>query len=163
MDELLFEILGVNSDQAFNFFLSGLRDVARKKPDDEMFYVATVLAHYAQTSRCDTAFMPALANLSEVFDNFLLIQTTDPEILEIGGSQVLLFAGFFRDQMRRRHNVEWFDRIGQSFYDRASQLTRDRKRGYFLEKMAESLPLWNHRCRDLSRICRDNQYLLKVD
>ena len=101
MDDLLLELLAVDSDEAFNFFLSGLREVTGKRPDNEMVYVASVLAHYSQTSRCDNNFMPSLADLSEVFDNFFLINTDDPYILEIGGSQIILLAGFFRDQMSR--------------------------------------------------------------
>lgn len=163
MDEILAEILGVDSSRAFDFFLSGLREVTGREPNDEMFYVATVLAHYAETSRYDAVFMPVLANLSEVFDNFVFAQADEPEILEIGGSQVLLFAGFFRDQMKRRHNVRWFDKIGQSLYFRAGQTTKDMKRGRFLSKLAETLPQWTRRCRDLSRMYRDDRYLLRID
>ena len=161
MDELFCELFGVDSDTAFNFFLSGLREVTGRKPNDEMFYVASILAHYTQTSRHDTWSMPALANLSEVCDQFLLLETDDPEILEIGGSQILLFAGFFRDRMCHRHNVRWYDELGQSFYDRASDRTPETKRQKLFEGMAASFPNWTLICRDLSRSCYENRYLLK--
>jgi len=161
MDELFAELFGVDSNIAINFFVSGLEEVADTKSRDEMIYVASILAHYAQTSRCDISSMPVLANLSEVHDEFVLVQINDPEILEIGGSQTLLFAGFFRDQMSLRHNVNWFDSLGQSFYSRASVSSREAKKRELLEKMAESFPVWAVRCRDLHRYYRDNRYLIK--
>jgi hypothetical protein len=170
MDDLFGELLndgllGVDSDKALNFFLTGLMEVTGKKPGNEMFYVAGILAHYSLTSRYDTLSMPPLANLSEAFEQFffLELETKDPEILEIWGSQLLLFDGFFRDQMSRRHNVNWYDEIGQSVYDRVSVLTREAEKRRLFEKMSESFPSWAIRCRDLNRSCRDNRYLLKIN
>jgi len=159
------ELLAVNSEVAFNFFLTNLRDEVqgRGSKEDEVLYVTSILAHYAQVSRCDATYMPCMANLSEVFDNFILQDSglQDPEILEIGGSQVLLFAGFFRDQMRRRHNVNWYDKVGQTLYDRACQYSRDRKKQRLFEKMSISFPDWAIICRNLSRTLRENQFLLE--
>lgn len=166
MDEMFAELIGVNSVTAFNFFLDGLKEVTKSKPGDEMFYVASVLAHYSQTSRDDTSCMPVLANLAEIFDQFFFINTNDPEILEIGGSQILLFAGFFRDQMRHRHDVLWYDKVGQSFYDKASAHTRISKKRKLFENMSESFPIWALRCRDLQRNCHKNaynHYLIKLE
>ena len=74
MDSLLEELIAVNSDSALNFFVENLRETAgaEKHRDDETFYVASVLAHYSQTSRADTMSIPSMANLSEVFDSFIL-------------------------------------------------------------------------------------------
>lgn len=163
MDELFRELLGVDSEQAFNFFLSGLKEVTSGQPGDEILYVASILAHYSQTSRCDATCMPVLANLSEVFDQFVLAEVGDPEILEIGGSQILLFAGYFRDQMRSRHNVRWYDEVGQSFYDKASRLARESKKRRLFEGMSESFPQWALSCRDLSRSFRDNRFVLRIN
>lgn len=163
MDELFQELFGVDSNRALNFFHSGLREVSGKDTNGEMLYVASVLAHYSQVPRFGCVSMPPLANLSEVFDNFVLAQISDPEILEIGGSQILLFAGFFRDQMERRHNVAWYDKVGQSFYDRASVHVNEPKKKRLFEKMSESLPDWTLHCRDLSRAYRDNRYVLKIN
>lgn len=163
MDELFCELLGVDSSMALSFFLSGLKGVSGKEPNNEMFYVASVLAHYSQTSRYDILSMPSLADLAEVFDQFILVETSDPEILEVGGSQLLLFAGFFRDQMSRRHNVRWYDEVGQSFYGRASLYTRGLKRRSLFEKLSQSFPNWALCCRDLSRICRESRYLIRLD
>lgn len=161
------ELIGVDSHSAFNFFLEHLRDPARGEGlnEDELLYVTSILAHYSQTSRFDTSSTPCMAGLTEVFDNFLLETTAlrDPGILEFGGSQVLLFAGFFRDQMQRRHNVKWYDQIGQSLYERAGLLSNDTKRREFFDHLAESFPTWTIVCRDLHRTLRDNRFLLKFN
>jgi hypothetical protein len=163
---LLQELIGVDSQAAFHFFLENLRDPARTEGlrDEELLYVTSVLAHYAQTSRFDTSSKPCLAGLSEVFDNFLFETAArdDAELLEFGGSQVLLFAGFFRDQMQRRHNVKWYDQIGRSLYERASQHSGDSKRREFFDHLSESFSVWTMVCRDLHRSLRENRFLLRL-
>jgi len=167
MDSIFEELVGVDSKRAFNFFLTSLREIAitERFVDDELFYVASILAHYSQTSRSDTTSMPCMANLSEVFDNFVL-QTnklTDSQVLEFGGSQILLFAGFFRDQMVRRHNVKWYDRIGQSLYEKASQHSKNLKKRELFDRLSESFPAWTIICRNLSRTLRENRLLLRIN
>lgn len=167
MDTLFEELIAINSDSALNFFVDNLRESAgtERVREDETFYVASILAHYSQTSRADTTSIPSMANLSEVFDSFIL-QTSllsDSEILEIGGSQILLFAGFFRDQMSRRHNVRWYDQVGQSLYEKASQYSRDVKKRELFDRMSGSFPLWTIICRNMSRSCRDNRLLLRFN
>jgi hypothetical protein len=167
MDRIFEELVAVDSQRALRFFLTNLRESAVKQrfTDDEMLYVASILAHYSLTSRFDSTSMPCLANLSEVFDKFVLEtgRVADPEILEFAGSQVLLFAGFFRDQMRRRHNVGWYDQVGSSLYEKASQHSKDFKKRQLLDRLSESFSSWTIVCRDLSRTLRENQLLLKTN
>jgi hypothetical protein len=167
MDSLFEELVAIDSGSALKFFADNLREAAGTETlrDDETLYVASILAHYAQTSRADTASIPSMANLSEVFDSFILHTSllSDAEILEIGGSQILLFAGFFRDQMSHRHNVRWYDQIGQSMYEKASQYSRDLKKRELFDRMSGSFPVWTMVCRDMSRACRDNRLLLRFN
>lgn len=167
MDSIFEELVAVDSERAFKFFLENLRETTGTEHlrDDEAFYVASILAHYSQTSRSDTVSLPSMASLSDVFDSFLL-QTSrliDSEILEFGGSQVLLFAGFFRDQMHRRHNVKWYDQVGQSLYERASQYSTNVKKRDLFDRLSESFPAWTIVCRDLSRALRENRLLLRLN
>ncbi len=167
MDSLFQELIAVDSGTALNFFAENLRETAgiRRFREDEVFYVASILAHYAQTSRSDTTTMPLMANLSEVFDAFIMETTlaNDSEMLEIGGSQVLLFAGFFRDQMARRHNVKWYDQVGQSLYGRASQYTSDVAKRQLFDRLSDSFPAWTGVCSTLSRTFRENRFLLRLN
>jgi hypothetical protein len=167
MDSLFEELIAIDSNAALNFFVNNLRDSAgaERLREDETLYVASILAHYSQTSRADTASIPSMASLSEVFDSFILPNCllSDAEILEIGGSQILLFAGFFRDQMSRRHNVRWYDQVGQSMYEKASQYSRDLKKREFFDRMSGSFPAWTMICSNMSRTSRDNRLLLRLN
>jgi hypothetical protein len=168
VDSLFEELIAIDSGTALRFFVANLRETigTRILPlrDDEVDYVASILAHYAQTSRTDTMSIPAMANLSEVFDSFILpTALNDSELLEIGGSQILLFAGFFRDQMSRRHDVRWYDQVGQSFYERASQHSKNLKKRQLFDRLSRSFPVWTIMCRNLSRAFRDNRLLLRIN
>ena len=97
--------------------------------DEELLYNASVLAHYAQVSTQPDVDVPAPANLSAVFDHFVADTTLlhDSLMMETAGAQCLLLAGFFEDQMRRRHNIRWYAELGASFFSRAA-LSRARPR-----------------------------------
>ncbi len=162
----LSEVNVVDPRGTLNFFLDYLQKETRDRryKDDEMAYVAKVLAHYACVSRCNTSTIPVMSCLGEVFEHcvFQPMGWHDPEILEIGASQILLFAGFFRDQTQQKHNVVWYDGIGQSFYDRVSHYSYERKKKDFFGRMSRSFPAWTIVCRDVSRRLRDDRYLLRV-
>jgi hypothetical protein len=136
MDSLFEELVAIDSAKALDFFQASLRETVgiRGLREDEALYVASILAHYSQTSRFDTASIPSMAGLSEVFDSFIL-QTAalnDSELLEMGGSQ-------------------------------ASQHSRAPKKRELFDHMAESFPVWTIVCRDLSRALRENRLLLRIN
>jgi hypothetical protein len=165
------ELFGVSTEQTLRFFLESLREepMPRGASDDELFYVASVLAHYAVVSRFDAEYL-SFNSPSEILDSFVLrgmlgeeqLIAADPEMLEVAGSHTLLLVGFFRDQMQRRHNVGWYDELGQSFYDRASGGCQGRKRAV-LHGMAGHFPSWAQTCNATRRRFHDNYYLLKTD
>ena len=67
------ELLATDQRQALDFFFLRLKDVSG--PDvnrGELLYNASVLAHYAQVSTSSEADLAAPANLSAVFDNFVI-------------------------------------------------------------------------------------------
>ncbi len=109
--------------------------------------------------------LPAPANLSEIFEHFILYGSDlrSSELLEIGGAQVLLLAGFFRDQMKDRYPVGWYDEIGQSFYGRAARYARNKTRIELMDKMSKYLPFWTITCRNLNRSLQEERLLLKVN
>jgi|ERR1700733_707901 len=161
------DLLAVDATQTLQFFLSHLRNEVREKRvrSSELLYVASILAHYAQTSCYDTnEFLPAPKTLTDTFDHFVLhsSELRDSEILEIGGAQVLFLAGFFRNQMKGRHNVCWYDQIGQSFYNRAANYSKERSKRELLGRMARFLPFWTITCRNLNRKLQENQLLFKL-
>ena len=68
--DTLRELLQVDWLTALNFFHEGLEEVAPKEivGTDETMYVASVLAHFAQSSRCDTGANPSPATLLDILD-----------------------------------------------------------------------------------------------
>jgi len=159
--------LAVTNDQALRFFYERLRDVVQEGPtpprDRELLYNASVLAHFATTSTASaTDFPPSPVSLSTVFDVFVMdrSQHADPDLMEAAGSQCLMLTGFFQDQLRHRHNVEWYADLGAGFYDAAARLSRDVARVRMLGAMAAHFSFWRHQQRRLAAELRDEPLLI---
>ncbi len=149
--------LGVTPRVALDFFYKALREetAGGRIRKDDLLYVASILAHYACTSCSSTVEgLPAPATPSGVLDQFYLRAgelMNDPSLLEVGGSQCLLFAGFFREQVRKRHNVKVLDTLGKSLFSRASALSRTREHRETLTRVSESFIPLALVCRNLNR------------
>src|SRR4029453_15082525 len=102
------------------------------------------------------------ANLSAVFDHFVFDSTllNDHLMMETAGAQCLVLAGFFEDQMRRRHNIRWYAELGASFFNRAARQERSLDKARVLDAIAGRFDPWRHRHAQLSRELRDDPYLL---
>src|SRR5579862_1227148 len=157
------ELLATDGRQTLEFFVIGLRDVSEPPIDQqELLYNASVLAHYAQVSTRADVDWPAPANLSAVFDHFVADVTLlhDSAMMETAGAQCLLLAGFFEDQMRRRHNIRWYAELGASFFRRAALQERSLHKVRVLDAIARRFEPWRQRHAQLSRGLRDQPYLL---
>jgi hypothetical protein len=157
------ELLATDHQQTLEFFVSGLRDVSEPDVDQqELFYNASVLAHYAQVSTQAGVEWPAPANLSEVFDHFVSDTTLlrDSLMMEVAGTQCLVLAGFFEDQMRQRHNIRWYAELGAGFFSQAAVHERSSGKSRLLDAIARRFESWRQRHARLSRALRDQPYLL---
>jgi hypothetical protein len=158
------ELVGTNHREALEFFFLGLQDLSEPTVDrQELLYNASVLAHYAQVSTKADVDLPIPADLSSVFDNFVIDQTLlhDSLMLETAGAQCLLLAGFFEDQMRRRHNIRWYSELGASFFSRAAMQEQSAAKARLLGTIARHFEPWRQRHAQLSRELRDRPYVLK--
>jgi hypothetical protein len=106
--------------------------------------------------------LSAPANLSVVFDTFVAGEGSrhDALALETAGAQCLLLAGFFEDQMRRRHNIRWYAELGAGFFTRAAQREPASPRARLLEAIGKHFETWRRRQALLSRELRAQPYLL---
>jgi hypothetical protein len=159
------ELVATDSRQALEFFFLGLQDLCEPTVDrQELLYNASVLAHYAQVSTHADGDLPIPANLSAVFDHFVLDPTflNDSLLLETAGAQCLLLAGFFEDQMRRRHNIRWYAELGASFFNRAAGQEQSPDKARILDTMARRFEPWRQRHARLSRELRDQPYVLNT-
>ena len=156
------ELLANDHQQTLEFFILGLRDVSEPTVDrEELFYNASVLAHYAQVSTQAGVEWPAPTNLSEVFDHFVSDTTLlrDSLMMEVAGTQCLVLAGFFEDQMRQRHNIRWYAELGAGFFSQAAVHERSSRKARLLDAIARRFESWRRRHARLSRALRDQPYL----
>lgn len=157
------ELLAIDHRQALEFFVVRLTGVSETEIDQqELLYNASVLAHYSQVSTQSALDVPAPANLSAVFDNFVLTAAlrSDPLMMETAGAQCLLLAGFFESQMRSRHSIRWYADMGAGFFARAARHESSAAKAQVLEALARRFELWRQRHAKLSRELRDQPYLL---
>ncbi len=157
------ELLGNDHRGTLEFFVVGLRDVSESTIDDhELLYNASVLAHFAQVSTSGEDELATPADLSAVYDRFVARgpALNDSTVMEAAGAQCLLLAGFFEDQMRRRHNIRWYAEIGGSFFRRAAAQEESVDKAQLLDAIASRFELWRQRHARLSRELRDLRYLL---
>jgi hypothetical protein len=152
------DLLAVDERQVLEFFFTGLKDITSEEPVDSqaLLYNASILAHFASTSTASASRLPQLSGLAEVFDRFVLDATfrNDPELMEWGAAHCLLFTGFFGDQFRRRHNLDWYGQVGSGFYVSAAAACAHAERRRMLEHMAREFSAWRRRHELLSRELR---------
>jgi len=163
--EPLGRLLATDSRDTLQFFFSELRDMTLAEHMDEpvVLYNASLLAHFASTSTTTPVGMPTPSTLLDVFDRFVQhpLLRDDPEMMEMAAAQCLLLTGFFADQMRRRHNLDWYGRLGASFYRVAAATSSMPGHKEMMTRMAGEFAYWRAAHLALSRELRQNPYLLR--
>jgi len=157
------KLLATDHQRILEFFVSDLHDVSEPNVDpQELFYNASVLAHYAQVSTQADAEWPAPSTLSTVFEHFVSDTTLlhDSLMMEIAGTQCLLLAGFFEDQMRQRHNIRWYAELGSGFFSRAALHEQSPSKARLLDAIGRHFEPWRQRHARLSRELRRQSRLL---
>ena len=157
------ELLASDHRRTLEFFYVGLQEVVDSSVDrHELLYNASVLAHHAQVSSHAVSELPTPATLATTFDTFVLdaSQTADADMMEAAGAQCLLLAGFFEDQMRRRHSISWYARLGAGFYHRAASHQESAAKARLLRAIAQRFEPWRRVHSTLARSLRDLPYLM---
>jgi hypothetical protein len=159
------ELLGVTNQQALRFFYERLVDLTdvSDPPRDELLYNASVLAHFATTSAASDTFPTCPSSLSTVFDLYVLDRDAlarDPGVVEAAASQCLLLTGFFQDQQKRRHQIDWYTDLGTAFFSQAAQLTSDATRGRLMAVMARRFTFWREQQHHLAVELREAPFLI---
>ena len=157
------ELFATGDRETLEFFFVHFQDVCGSSVDtQELLYNASVLAHYAQISTAATVDLPTPMTLSVVFDQFVADTSLrhDSQMMEAAGAQCLVMAGFFQDQMRRRHNLRWYATLGATFFGRAAAQDPSPEKAQLLTAIAVGFEPWRQRYARLSRALRDQPYLL---
>ena len=162
---MLSELLASDHRQTFEFFYTGLKEVADPTVyREELLYNASVLAHHAQVSSHAANDLPTPSSLSDVFDAFVVdgAHSGDGDMLEAAGAQCLLLAGFFEDQMQRRHSIRWYSERGADFYYRAAARQQSTRKAQLLAAISRRFEPWRQAHSQLARSLRDMPYLLRM-
>ena len=160
----LADLLAAGEQQTLEFFVARLQEVSEAPVDhQELLYNASVLAHHARVSTQSASDLTTPATLAEVFDHFVIDASLrdDSAMMEAAGAQCLLLAGFFEDQLRRRHNIRWYARLGAGFFSRAADLERSPQKVRLFGAIAAGFEPWRQRHARLSRQLREQSYLLR--
>ncbi len=158
-------VLATDHRQTLDFFFQRLKDVSGSGVEpQELLYNASVLAHYAQVSTQATFDFAALPHLGAVFDHFVLDATLwrDGLMMETAGAQCLVLAGFFEDQMRRRHNIRWYAQLGAAFFSRAAVQESSPHKARLLDTLAAHFEPWRGRHARLAHHLREQAVLLRL-
>lgn len=160
----------VSNRAALDFFRAGLEQTptvrARSGLPPELPYCASILAHFSSTSSETTEGNPAPRHLFDVFDQYVIstLAHGDPELMEDAGAKTLLLIGFFyRGMVSSGHNVDWYRRLGRSFFHEAASLTGNQSRRYILMLMSARFGLWQLAFCELELAFRERPFLLKID
>ena len=159
------DLLATDERRALEFFFLRLQDISGPGVDrEELAYNASVLAHFSLISTHADMDLSAPANLSAVFDHFVFDSSLlgDRLMMETAGAQCLVLAGFFEDQMRRRHNIGWYARLGAGFFSRAASQEPSLHKARLLNTIARRFEPWRQRYAQLSRELRDEPFLLTL-
>jgi len=156
-------LLGSDHRHVLEFFFLGLKDVCEPDVEPrELLYNASVLAHFAQVSTHTDVELPTPKTLGDVFDHFVYDSSMrdDSLMLESAAAQCLLLAGFFEDQMCRRHNIRWYAELGAAFFRRAAAREQSSRKARLLDGLGREFEPWRSRYARLSRELRDRPYLV---
>jgi hypothetical protein len=88
-----------------------------------------------------------------------LTSARNPLWMESAGAHILLYAGFFQDQNKGRHNIEFFAAIGRDCYLMAAVGKRERT----MKLMAAEFGQYLFHLAELHRNLRESRYLIRPD
>lgn len=168
------DLYGVTEEQALNFWTSNLHDSLggeqwARISDSTGVYLASVLGHFClqpfhrsellspDYAPVDGEF-PQFADLTQIAELMMGQLTTarDPLWMESAGAHILLYAGFFQNQHKKRHNIEFYSHLGRQCYLMAAVGKREK----IMKLVAAGFREYLFHLADLHRHLRENRYLI---
>jgi hypothetical protein len=171
------DLYGVSEERTLNFWATQLQDAmgnsrwARIR-DSTGVYLASVMGHFSlqsvhRTEVLSPDYNPGetefrqFADLTQIAELMLrqLTSARNPLWMESAGAHILLYAGFFQDQNKGRHNIEFFSAIGRDCYLMAAVGKRERT----MKLMAAEFGQYLFHLAELHRNLRESRYLIRPD
>ena len=127
------ELLATDHRQALEFFFQRLKDVSGPGVDRAGAALqrqrAGALRPGLHAGRSSSSRRRRTSARSSIISWSTRRCAHDSLMMETAGAQCLVLAGFFEDQMRRRHNIRWYAELGAGFFSRAAQLEPSPQQG----------------------------------
>jgi hypothetical protein len=171
------DLYGVTEERALNFWVSNLHEAIGNKQwsqirDSTGVYLASVLGHFClQSVDHAEALSPdyspndqefrQFADLTQIAELMMQQLTTakNPLWMESAGAHILLYAGFFQDQNKNRHNIEFYSHIGRECYLMAAVGKRER----IMKLMAADFHQYLFHLANLHQHLRESRYLIRTE
>ena len=168
------DLYGVTEEQVLNFWASNLHESIGTEQwsrirDSTGVYLASVLGHFCLRSvdRIETlspGYAPSdeefrqFADLTQIAEHMMqqLTVARNPVWMESAGAHILLYAGFFQSQHKKRHNIDFYSRMGRDCYLMAAVGKRER----IMKLMAEGFHEYLTHLANLHRHLRESRYLI---
>ena len=171
------DLYGVTEERALNFWASNLQDAMGSQRWSQIAgstgaYLASVLGHFCMQpvdrrealsddySPAETEFRQ-FADLTQIAEMMMqqLVSARNPLWMESAGAHILLYAGFFQEQHKGRHNIEFFSTMGRECYLMAAVGKRERT----MKLMAAGFRQYLFQLADLHRHLRESRYLIRME
>jgi hypothetical protein len=170
------DLYGVTEERALNFWASHLQEAVGSNRWAQIcnstgVYLASVLGHFClqpvdrmeilspDYSPGDQEFRQ-FADLTQIAELMMqqLTSAKNPLWMESAGAHILLYAGFFQDQNKGRHNIEFFSAIGKECYLMAAVGKREK----MMKLMADGFHQYLCHLANLHRNLRESRYLIRT-
>jgi hypothetical protein len=170
------ELYGVTEEGALNFWACNLQEAMGGERwsqicDSTGPYLASVLGHFClqsvdrmevlspDYSPNDTEFRQ-FADLTQIAEMMMqqLTSAKNPLWMESAGAHILLYAGFFQNQNKGRHNIEFFSMLGRECYLMAAVGKREK----MMKLMAAEFPQYLFHLADVHRHLLESRYLIRM-
>jgi hypothetical protein len=169
------QLYGVTEERALNFWASHLHETIGSKQWSEIrdstgVYLASVLGHFCLQSvdrmeLLSPDYSPGdgefrqFADLTQIAELMMrqLTSAKNPLWMESAGAHILLYAGFFQDQNKDRHNIEFYSSMGRECYLMAAV----GERAGIMKLMAKGFNQYLFHLANLHRHLQESRYLIR--
>ena len=169
------DLYGVTEEQALNFWAANLHETIGTEQwarisDSTGVYLASVLGHFclqpvdrmailSPDYTPDEGEFRQFADLTQIAELMMqqLTVAKNPVWMESAGAHILLYAGFFQSQHKRRHNIDFYSRMGRECYLMAAVGKREK----IMRSMAAGFHEYLSHLANLHRHLRESRYLIR--
>lgn len=170
------ELYGVTEERALNFWVSHLQETIGSEQwfqirDSTGIYLASVLGHFCLQSVDRMAILSPdyspgdlefrqFADLTQIAELMMrqLTSAKNPLWMESAGAHILLYAGFFQNQNKDRHNIGFYSSMGRECYLMAAV----GKRARIMKLMAKGFDQYLFHLANLNQHLQESRYLIKA-